>query len=333
MLARMKLTTASVLLIALCACSDSAPAVPATATEIVGVLELPMSHRSMPQPPAGAGLIEISPTELRYEHQPVLSLTQGRPAATEIQGDTIGKLRDALTSGTRHGAVILRMHVLTPFVTMKQILATATAANISTVVFAIRPVSSPTSVGWLDLRSYTLMPPGENPVAIPGAAVIPWDEFVRAWGSVSDACRHDQRAECSSPSSNPAVGGNTNILIRTRGDGIKLEFTQFGAPEVAAPAAPRVEMIEGVAGGQTAAAEEEDLEEPVADAHYTFRVSAVTATPSPFSGMLSAICASRSCGVTVLADPETNAMNAISALGASFPTGSQAPYVIFRTTR
>ncbi|MBK8170332.1 MAG: hypothetical protein IPK60_08280 [Sandaracinaceae bacterium] len=327
----MKKLVVCVLFLGLVACEKEAPVAPVSTTEIVGVLELPMSHRSAPQSPPGAGLIEVSPTEMRYEHQPILTLTQGRPAASELQGETIGKLRDALTTGTRHLSVVLRLHVLTPFVTMKQILATITAARIDTVVFAVRPVSSPTSVGWLDISSYTLMPPGENPVAIPGAAVIPWDEFVRAWGSVTDACRHDQRAECSSPSANPATGGNTNILIRTRGDGIKVEFTQFGAPEVAAAAPARVEMIEGVAG--TAAPEEEDLEEPVADAHYTFRVSAVTAQPSPFSGMFAPICGSRSCGITVLADPETNAMNAISAIGASFPNGAQSPYVIFRTTR
>ena len=289
-----------------------------------------MSHRSMPQAPPGAGLIEVSPTELRYEHAPVLQLEHGHAPAAELRGELLPKLQQAV-SAARHNAMILRLHVLTPMATLRGILATLNALNINDVVFAIRPVASPTSVGWLDVRALTLMPPGEEPSAIQGAANIPWDEFVRAWGSVTSACRRDPRAECASPSPNPATGGNTNILLRTRGDGIKVEFTQYGAPEVAAPAA-RVEMIEGVApSAQPVAAEEEVA--PVADAHYTFRVASATASPSALSGMFNPLCGSRSCGVTVISDPETSVMNAISALGAAFPAGAQAPYVVLRSTR
>lgn len=329
MLGSMKSRVLGVLLL-LTACSDDPVAAPVSQTDVVGVLELPMSHRSMPQAPPGAGLIEVSPTELRYEHAQVLTLEHGQPPAAEVRGELLPKLQQAV-SAARHNTMILRLHVLTPMATLREILATLNALNISDVVFAIRPVASSTSVGWLDVRAISLMPPSEEPSAIPGAAVIPWDEFTRAWGSVTNACRRDQRAECAAPSPNPATGGSTNIVLRTRGDGIKVEFTQYGAP-AAAPAAPRVEMIEGVApSAAPVAAEPEDA--PIADAHYTFRVASATASPSALSGMFNPLCGSRSCGVTVISDPETSVMNAISALGAAFPAGAQAPYVVLRSTR
>src|ERR1700753_1810524 len=78
-------------LVSACGGDKSAPAA-APSGPIVGALELPISLRSKASAPAGAGEIEISPTELHFAAHPVLTLTAAQVSAGDRQGDQLPKL-------------------------------------------------------------------------------------------------------------------------------------------------------------------------------------------------------------------------------------------------
>src|SRR3954452_10801731 len=63
------------------------------AAPIVGVLELPIVQRNGGNPMATAAKVEISPSELRVDGEPVLTLQNGKVPPAEAVGYVLPKLK------------------------------------------------------------------------------------------------------------------------------------------------------------------------------------------------------------------------------------------------
>jgi hypothetical protein len=84
-------------------------------------------------------------------------------------------------------------------------------------------------------------------------------------------------------------------------------------------------LLEGIA--PEAAAE---IVEPAKTAAFTWRFQAATMAESPIAAVMRPLCGAQSCGGMVTAEGQTQTMNVLSFLGATFPNGTPAPYVVFQ---
>src|SRR5689334_17837449 len=77
------------------ACSTEEPKV--AAAPILGVLELPISHRNGDPEPTGAAKVEVSPGEIRVDGESVITLQNGKIPPAEASGYILPKLKAKLT--------------------------------------------------------------------------------------------------------------------------------------------------------------------------------------------------------------------------------------------
>jgi hypothetical protein len=327
------------LVLAASACGSSGESAPPV-TDLVGALELPVSHRFAPAAPAGAAKIEVSPTELRIDGQKVAALVGGRLAAGDVHGGQIPSLRDRL--GTRSAAAI-HASASASWGTTVAVLDTLKAANVGIVAFAVRQAPPPpqqgrpapgpsTTVGYLELRDWKVVPESDDELSFDTVLPLPWQEFRTRWQEVASACRTSPTGDCMHPPEKVAEGGNTRIVLRTRGDGVQVQFFQVGAPPPVTESQPQVAMIPGVPSPR-ATAPAEPATPPATEASFTLRASVLTQPDSPVGAMLRPVCGSRACGVVLVGDADTPSMRPIALLGAAFPDGTAPPAVAFQRTR
>jgi hypothetical protein len=331
--------SAAALAFGLTGCGSSEQTAPPPA-DIVGVLELPVSQRFASAAPPGAAKIEISPSELRIDGQPVAVLVGGRLAAADVSDGQIPKLREKL--GTRSAAVI-HASASASWGTTVAVLDTLKAAGVGIVAFAVRqappppqkgrPAAGPsTTVGYLELRDWKVVPESDDEVRFDTVQPLPWQEFRTRWQEVADACRASPSGDCMDPPEKVAEGGNARIVLRTRGDGVQIQFYRVGAPPPAAAPQPQVAMIPGVPAPRPQPPAEPETP-PATEASFTLRASTLTQAESPITAMVRPVCGSRACGVVVIGDAETLSMRPIALLGAAFPDGTAPPAVAFQRVR
>lgn len=330
-------------LVVVAACGDDAPPAGPPA-DIVGVLELPVSHRGGGPRPTNAVRIDVSPNELRVGSTSVLTLSTGSlPAGEAGANHVITKLRTAIQASGGHSAAELHMHASTPYETTVDILATLNAANIHTASFQVRRIQAPppvapgtkrppivgnagTTTGWLELRNFVIVERGDEQVNIAGVEPLQWDDFVRNWEAIYTTCRGAQGADCVPTADVIAPGGIAQLILRSRGDGAKIDVVRYGADwDAGTPVAPR--MMEGV----PTPPQDPTLVPipPATEAGFTMRQAETTDAQSVLLDMLRPICGSRACPVVVIADKETMTMRVLSLIGASFPDNSAAPTIAF----
>lgn len=340
-------------LISACGGNKEAPAA-APSGPIVGALELPISLRSKASAPAGAGEIEISPTEVHFAAHPVLTLNAGAAVApADRQGEQIPKLAAALSGGA-HAAITMTVGSGIPYETVALVLNTAKAAGANSVAFQVRPPGG-TSSGYLALDALDVRPKAKNydEIDVPGASKRPWGDFVSQWEAVQNGCRGSQTGSCAFKPETVADGGDLKIVLHSAGQGVNVEFFRIGPEPQAAPPkeeAPdakgkkgkaakgakaakggkkkKVEMLDGVPAPKDVV--DEALNAPPAtEALFQFRAQEAVTSPSAVTETMKPVCGSTPCTVVVTAEKATLFVRVISLLGAAFPDGVPTPRVVF----
>lgn len=296
-----------------------------SAEPIMGLMEFPISHRLSPNAPANAIRIELSPTRLRFDGRTLLEVDNGRIPDEARTGDSITALQMAITSGPARRAADLSLHANTPWITTTLVVATLEAAGVTELAFAVRSVGEP-NAGYLILDDYDVREEREELYDFPDTHMPAWGNVAMHWETMYGACRENHYVDCAFKPETIAEGGQTHITLFTRGNGVKIELHRVGEPVVVAPTAGP-EMIEGV----TNAAEQAIAEAPPAEqAAFTWRYNATTDAESPVSSTMRPLCGAASCGVLLTAEAMTATMRILSFVGAAFPTGTEAPKVIFQ---
>ncbi len=311
----------------LLACDDESELSGDTQTPVVGLLELPLSHRASSAAPANAARIELAPRELRLEYETVLELERGVIPHAQVQDHLIGPLRERLAAGPARSAALIRLHANTPFQTLTDVLATLYAASIRQVAFEVRPVANQTSTGYLVLDQFELRDEPEEPITFDGPRRRRWSEFVTVWEAAYEGCQRDHYVDCAPVPVEAAVGGDVAITLFSRGSALKAEFEQVGGEEPVPSAEAAPALLDGV---PAPVGEAEPEGPPPADhATFTWRFEAATADLSPVKDAFRPLCGARPCGVTVTGDTNTLALRLLSFLGAAFPDGTEAPATVF----
>lgn len=305
---------------------------------IVGLMELPISHRNDAPAPSDAMHIEISPAELRLEHQPILTLVRGDVSRSEIAADGLTKLTTALRAAPARSRAAITAHSLVPYGTATQVVQSLVSAGYREMSFAVRPHSptgaAPTQANWLAMSNPQIAEAGRGLLepASYGGGVLQWRHFVEHWAEAYQACRAGSYVDCDPLPPAPADGGFLQVVLWARGSGMQIRFNRVGAPlpEPARPSGPA--LIEGVRA-PTPGEGEEAPPDPSVTGAFAFRAMVATEAESPISNVMRPVCGASPCQVVIEADEGTPMMRVLSFIGASFPNGSMAPQIIFRLPR
>lgn len=303
---------------------------PVDTTPIVGALEIPISRNHEDPQPSGAALIELSPDELRLDHREVIALERGKVPAAEVADHVITKLRQGLTTGAARPRAALWVNANVPYLTLAQVLNTLHGANVREVSFAVRRGTTGPESGWMKLSRWRVVPSGNEPVTFETPA-RPWSHFVDHWREMYTACRESSvYIDCDGTPLNIGQGGELQVNLWARGQGMKVTFMQVNADEEAE--APRRSagpaLIEGVRAAPPPP--EEDRGPIIREGAFNFRHQDSVATESAFSNTVQPVCGAQSCQVVLDADATTPSMRVISMLGAFYANGFAEPDLAFR---
>jgi hypothetical protein len=288
---------------------------------IIGLLELPISHRAGGSEPADPTRVEIGVSEIRIDGETVLPLENGKVPAAEKQGDQLPKLKSKL--GQKR-ALSISVHAAAPYETLERVMSTAFSAGAKEVGFKVRKPGSNTDSGFLNIKDNRIVESPDD-LKFTESELLPWDTFVAAWDSSLEACKMSSRGDCGYAPLAKAQGGKLDMMLRSRGVGLALRFRQTGVVEPTAEEkkpAPRAEMLEGLAPQAVA---EEKPPEPSTEHVFTLRADQATVSPSPISGIVKPVCSGQACAATVDAEGTSSSGRVISLIGAAFPDGTPEP--------
>ena len=318
------------LLCALCltmtiACDEEEPAPTEPEGPIVGALELPISLRHGAAP-SGAVRIELAPDRLRVDSHTILEVEEGAIPMSERSAEQINKLADALRNGPARRSAQLRLYASAPYLTTALIVSTLKAANISQIAFEVRKGQTP-DIGYLALDNFGTRLESEEWAEVPATHQRHWDELAPHWAAMYSSCRENHYVDCAFKPGTIATGGKMQMTLFARGNAIKIELHQFEAPEQPTKVAPA--LLDGIAADPVAV----DESEPVTTAAFTWRFVASTTEPSVVSSTMRPLCGAQKCGAMITAEAQTATMRILSLVGAAFPNGTDAPYLLFQIPR
>jgi hypothetical protein len=290
----------------------------------VGVLELPIVQRNAGNPVATAARIEISPSELRVDGEPVLTLTNGKIPPAEAVGYILPKLKAKLTG---KGGLAITAHATIPYATLARVIQTGLDSGAKELAFQVRKPNTTKDTGWLTIRESHFTDTPESGKFAQGE-LLPWGSFAKVWEESINGCQASGRADCGYTPMAKAEGGQLDMMLRVRGSGIALRMRQEGVPEAAPeaekPKKARAEMLDGIKAAPVA---EEKPPEPSTEHVFTLRADQATAVPSPISGITKPVCGSVTCPIVLDAEGISSTIHVLSLLGAAFPDGTPEPKV------
>lgn len=323
----------------LVACGETAPPTPVELPPIVGSAELPLAFRNDGNAGSGALRIEASTGELRVNGQPVYTgLARGAVPASEESAEGLTQLLAAVRAAPASQQANLTFAGMVPYETAVRVIQTLNTAGYRNIALAVRaPGSALTSSGWMTLSGLHTAP-ATGPVTFEGGT-RPWGDFTARWADMYDACRAGNYIDCDGSPVTPSVGGEVQVVLWSRGQGMQMRFNQVNAPVVEAPAAGgHVALIEGVPAPAEAPAEE--APPPDTNGVFSFRYEEATRTETTPAGAVQPncaisetarpVCGAAVCQTIVEADGDTPWMRVVSFIGAAFPNGSTAPNLALR---
>ena len=320
----------------LVACGESAPETPVELPPIVGTAELPLAFRNDGNAGSGALRIEASTAELRVNGQPVYTgLARGVVADSEHTAEGLTQLLAAVRAAPASQQANITLAGMVPYETAVRVIQTLNTAGYHNIAFAVRAPGSPlTSSGWMTLSNVQTAP-ATGPVTF-ATGTRPWSDFTARWADMYDACRAGNYIDCDGSPRVPSVGGEVQLTLWSRGQGLQMRFNQLNAPEAEAPVG-QVAMIEGV---PSAAAPVEEGPTPDTNGVFSFRYEEATRTETTPAGAVQAhsaisetarpVCGAAACPTLVEADGNTPMMRVLSFIGATFPNGAMAPNLALR---
>lgn len=300
------------------------------------VLSLPVSLRTGSPAPGNAHTVELAPNYVTVNGQRVLEFKGGELPASEISGDTIPKLKGALSSPSK-STLALEAHTNAPFINLLLVLGSAQAAGMRNVSFKVRKLGGVADTGWMELNGFKVIKETEDEVKFDTVAPRPWDDFVAVWDEMYMGCRSGTSGNCVEKTVKVATGGNVQITLFGAGDGVNLKFDRMGGPSIeeltealeALPPEERADVLKGMPPDIIEGYMKLPFQQ---SAGFQFRSREAIIPNAPFSKALSPLCGKLSCGVVLKARRITLTVRVLQMIGAAFPDGTPAPTIAFMLT-
>lgn len=330
---RARISICAVLALFVVACDEPPPEPELDNSVMVGALELAISARNDAREPSGALHIDINQDLVRMEGVHITELGRGgRLPEAETTPSGYGTLRERIRAAPSRSALALTVHGAVPYGTTVRVVQAALEAGYRNVSFAVRPPNapSPSTTGWLELTGPRVVGAGDDVTFTP---TRPWEDFGSHWEEVYEGCRAagaGMYVDCDGPPAAVAVGGELQIVLFTRGNGMVVNFNQVNVPDAGpAPTGGGPALLEGLARPAEGAGEEVPPT-PDGTAAFSWRFQEASQADNHISLAARPVCGAGSCPIIVEADEETETMRILSLLGSVVPNGSTAPNVVFR---
>lgn len=309
------------------ACDEPEPEVAAEPAPELGLLEFPISLRAATSNYEGAYNVEVTLGGIWLDGTQVVTLENGRLSEADQSELGIGPIETTIASAAAKSRANIRMHASVAYATMSRLMAALDSAGVREVAFAVRPPGDPQRV-YLQIDNFDTRADADELASFDEREMPSWDDVRRGWPAMYGACRAGRYVDCDYQSNTIAEGGQAHITLFVSGNLSKVVFTRVAdeEEEEARPTPQPVQLIDGIEALPQAEEEVEADEEAV----FAWRFNATVESPSPVSETVRQVCGSRTCSVLIDAEGQVPSMRVLSFLGAAFPTGTQAPHVLFQ---
>ena len=205
----------------------------------------------------------------------VVPLTRGALPAGTGDAAKLPALAAAIPSGRTEAH--LRMHAATKFATLLSVIATLRDKGIERIGFDVRTDSMGENVGVLVPLSIDARPATSEHFAFPEPFGRGWDALTEAWDDAYVACSGSPGSfDCSPVTQNVAYGGDGEIALFRRGNGVILDFHRFNVGAQEGPSNP-LDLMVGRNGRSRRSPH--DAEPPASLASFGFRWESTAADP------------------------------------------------------
>lgn len=327
----LRLALAGSLLLTLAACEEETPPPPPPVAPEIGIMDIPISLRHDPRPPANALTISISQDSIGIGENHVMDLERGVVPEGERGADgVIPSLNAAIQTAPASAAAIIKTAALVPYGTVARVAATLEHARIRTLAFAVR-TNNATESEFMEFGQFATRVRSEAPYQFDPTYQRSWDEFVRLWDEMRTACQGPHAGDCLQRLTTPPTGGYAQLGLFARGQALLFSVQRFTDDELAGltEAAPVAE--EEPAGDDDTDISNEELMrlDPQKSASFMWRFPAATmAEGSPITATIAPLCQSQGCGFVITAEEPTPVMKILTFIGAAFPNGRAAPALL-----
>lgn len=314
------------------ACSKDAPEAPAVvpAEERVRPIDLPSSRRSSDAIGSGAVAVLVAFDAIAIDGRDVLPLNRGALPAGTGDAAELPALAAALPAGRTEAHV--RLHAATKFATLLSLVATLRGKGFERIGFDVRTDAMAEHTGVFVPLSIDARPASSEHFAFPEPFGRGWDVLTESWDDAYVACSGSPGSfDCSAVTENVAFGGDGEIALFRRGNGIILDFHRFNVGAQEGPPNP-LDLMVGRNGRSRR--RPTDAEAPASLASFGFRWESTTADPeSPLATVMKAIAGDQPLGIRVSADANSDAGQIVTLVGSAFPNGVAAPAILLDAQR
>lgn len=306
--------------------SDEAPAAPLP-TERVRNIDLPLSRRNSDALPPNAAEVLLAYDAIAVDGQDVAPLTRGALTPAPTSPEPIPALAAALPAGK--SAAHVRMHQAVRYGTLLSVIATLRSKGIERIAFDVRKDSLASATGILVFERVDARAPSREPQHFDPPYGREWDLITELWDDAYVACTGSPGSfDCSAvpQAAQIAFGGEAEIALFRRQNGIILDFRRFGMGNDLPPQAGFLEQQNTRTGRERDRDADRAAAPPATLASFGFRWESLSAEPNaPIATVMRELTRSGPVGVRISADRGSEAGAVVSLVGASFPEGVPAP--------
>ncbi len=319
-----------VVALACAACSGSteeAPALPPP-DERVRDIDLPLSRRANDRAGDDAVPVLIAIDAIAIGGTEVATLTRGALTPAPRAPTPVAALTAAVPAGKTEARI--RMHQATHLATLLTVVASLREKGIERFAFDVRRDALASATGAFVVERLEARAPSTEPHRFDPPYARAWDTVTEVWDDAYVACSTSEGSfDCSPVPPQIAFGGDVDIAIFRRQNGVILDFRRFGmGNDVTAREAFLAQQNTRTEGTRNRDADREAIP-PATLASFGFRWASLSADPeAPIAKVMRELTRNEPVGVRVSADPTSEAGAIVTLLGAAFPEGVRAPAVV-----
>lgn len=311
------------------ACSQKAPEPhAATPTDRVRNIDLPFARRSGDSLGSSAPLVLIAFDAIAIDGHDLVPLTRGAMTPAQSSPAAIPAIASAIPTGTNE--VRVRMHTSTKLPTLLAVVVTLRERGVARIGFDVRKDALGENTGTLAVATLDARAPSTTAHVFDAPYSRAWDQIPEVWDDAFVACNGSEGSfNCSAVTDRLAFGGDAEIALFRRHNGVILDMRRFGMGGDIPAAEAFMNQQNDRRGGVRNRDRDREALPPATSASFGFRSESLSAEPmSPLAAVMRALTQAGPVGVRVSADANSDAGAVLSLIGAAFPDGVTAPAIM-----
>lgn len=309
---------------------EGPPAVPPN--ERVRNAELPFSRRAGDSLSASAKVVVVAYDGIAVDGHDVVPLTRGALTPAPTKPEPIPALAAALSGG---GDVRIRLHTAAKHATLLSVIATLRSKGFTRIGFDVRKDSLGEQTGTLVPASLEVRERSNDAHAFAAPIGRTWEQLVELWDDAFVACgESDGSFDCSAVTDKVAFGGDGEIQIFRRQNGVILSLRRFGTGGDIAEGEAFMQQQNDRRSGMRDRDADRAAAPPAVLASFGYRWQSLAAEPdSPLAKVMRQAVLAGPVGLRITLDENSDAGALVTVIGSAFPEGLEPPHVMTDASR